>query len=235
MNQRVQSSRAGLFIAIALLSFFSIMLSLVGCSRSQPSNATITVTAVTNNAEHDRYYLEGSALIKPYMRLSDASSKSADSDDAKKDIYHGIALLNAVVAYDQTNWAAWWVIGKGYQALGESDQACNAFGKSYAINRDNVDVAREYMISCLDVGRNQDAVSVAEYAVSLSPNDAGLHANLALAYTIAGRLKDAQFAISKSLQIDPHDQISLSLSNIIEQIVDGKRPQPHTIHDIQGS
>ena len=207
------------------------MASLVGCSQQTTSEK---IEPVKNDEGHNKYFLEGSDLIKPYMQLQGVQSKSAKSNQAKADITRGIALLNAVIAYNTNNWAAWWTMGKGYQALGQSDKACDAFGKSYAIQKQNAEVAREYMLECLNLGRTKEAVSVAEYAVGLSPNDAGLYANLALAYTLAGRLADAQTAIGKSLQIDPSDKISQTLRRIIQEITDGKRPQPHTMADLKG-
>ena len=234
MKPYVQANWITLFCArFVLLSLFSIIVSLTGCSRSQQVTA-ITVAPVTNDKEHDLYFQEGGDLIKPYMLLADVPSKSASSNEAKANINRGIALLNAVVAYNATNWAAWWEMGKGYQALKETDKACDAFGKSYSIQRENPDVAREYMITCLDLGRNQEAVLVADHAVRLAPNDAGLNANLALAYTLNGQLKDAQSAINKSLQIDPKDQISLTLSNVIQEVTNGRRPQPHKMGDLEG-
>jgi tetratricopeptide (TPR) repeat protein len=218
--------------AIIFMSLFSTISLLVGCSPSQ--TAATKIEPVTNDQEHNRYFLEGSGLIKPYMRLNDVQGKPADSSKVKAEIARGIALLDAVVAFNTNNWSALWIIGKGYQALGEPDKACDAFGKSYAIQRQNADVAREYMLECLNLGRTTEAVSVAEYAVSISPRDAGLYANLALAYTLAGRITDAQAIISKSLQIDPNDKISLTLRRVIQEVADGKRPQPHTMRDLQG-
>jgi tetratricopeptide (TPR) repeat protein len=214
------------------MSILSTIASLVGCSPSQ--SVATKVEPIVNDADHNRYFQEGSGLIKPYMRLHGVPEKSTSSARAKAEIARGIALLDAVIAYNTNNWAAWWTIGKGYQALGDSDKACDAFGKSYAIQRGNADVAREYMFECLNLGRTTEAIAAAEYAVSLSPKDAGIHANVALAYTLAGRIADAQAAIGKSLQIDPNDKISLSLHRIVQEIVDGKRKQPHTMRELEG-
>lgn len=213
------------------MSIFSTIVSLVGCSPAQTT--TTKVEPVTNDADHNRYFQEGSGLIKPYMRLHGVPEKSTSSSKAKAEIARGIALLDAVIAYNTNNWAAYWTIGKGYQALGDSEKACDAFGKSYVIQRENADVAREYMFECLNLGRTTEAISAAEYAVSLSPNDAGLHANAALAYTLAGRIADAQAAIFKSLQIDPNDKISLTLRRIVQEIADGKRKQPRTMRELE--
>jgi tetratricopeptide (TPR) repeat protein len=177
--------------AIILMSILSTIASLVGCSPSQP---------VANDADHNRYFKEGSGLIKPYMLLNGVPEKSTSSSKAKAEIARGIALLDAVIAYNTNNWAAWWTIGKGLQALRESEKSCDALGKAYSLQRENADVAREYAAECLNLGRATEAVSIAEHAVTLSPNNAGLYANLALAYTISGRIADAQSTISKSLQ-----------------------------------
>jgi len=214
------------------MSILSTIASLVGCSPSQ--SAATKIDPVTDDADHNQYFKEGSGLITPYMRLHGVPEKSTSSNKAKAEIVRGIALLDAVIAYNTNNWAAWWTIGKGYQALGESNKACDAFGKSHAIQRDNADVAREYMFECLNLGRTTEAIAAAEHAVSLSPKDAGLHANAALAYTLAGRIVDAQAAITKSLQIDPNDKISLTLRRIVQEIADGKRKQPRTMRELEG-
>ena len=232
MKQRGEIHRAKpLRAAIIIMSLFSAIATLVGCS---PSNSSMNIAPVTNDTEHNSYFKEGSGLIKPYMLLFDVSEKSTSSSKAKADITRGIALLDAVIVYNTNNWAAWWTIGKGYQALREPEKSCDAFGKAYSLQRENPNVAREYAAECLNLGRATEAVSVAEYAVSLSPKDAGLHANLALAYTIAGRISDAQSAISKSLQIDPNDKISIALRRAVQEIADGKRPQPHTMRELEG-
>jgi Flp pilus assembly protein TadD len=218
--------------AIILVSILSTIASLVGCSPSQ--SAATKIEPVANDADHNRYFKEGRGLIKPYMRLYGVPEKSTSSSKAKAEIARGIALLDAVIAYNTNNWAAWWTIGKGYQALGEAEKSCDAFGKAYSLQRENADVAREYAAECLNLGRATEAVSVAEHAVNLSPNNAGLYANLALAYTISGRIADAQSTIGKSLQLDPNDKISLALRSVIQEIADGKRKQPRTMRELAG-
>lgn len=90
------------------------------------------------------------------------------------------------------------------------------------------------MFECLELGRNDEAVSAAEHAVSVSNNDAGLHANLALAYTMAARIPDARTSIRTALEKDPTDSISKSLSRVIEEIATGKRRQPRTLAEVEG-
>jgi len=219
-------------VVFILMGLFSTIASLVGCSPSNPPTAN--VAPVSNDAEHNKYVKEAGDLITPYMRIHGVPEKPTNTSKARADINRGIVLLQAVLVYNPTNWSSWWVMGKAHQALGEAEKACDAFGKSYAIQKENPDVAREYMFECLEIGRTAEAISAAEHAVSLSPKDAGLHANAALAYTLAGRITDAQASISKSLQIDPNDSISLTLRRIVQEIADGRRRQPHTMRELEG-
>jgi tetratricopeptide (TPR) repeat protein len=206
--------------------------SLLGCAPQ--TSAPVKAEPVANDVQHNEYVQQANILLTPYMRIHGVPEKSVNSAKAQMEIKRGITLLAEVVAYNPTNWSSWWVMGKGFQSLGEAAKACDAFGRSYSLQRENPDVAREFMFECLEVGRTNDAISAAEHAVSLSAKDAGLHANLALAYTMAGRISDAQVAIRKSLELDPKDSISLTLRGVVEEIVAGRRPQPRTLRELEG-
>src|SRR4051794_30100545 len=117
-------------------------------------------------------------------------------------------------------------MGKGYQALGESEKACDAFGHSFALQKQNADVAREYMFECLDLGRVQEGVAAAEHAVALEPKEPGLLANLALAYLIAGNNGEAIEKAEEALALDPSDKVTQSVVRVIREVASGKRPQP---------
>jgi tetratricopeptide (TPR) repeat protein len=169
------------------------------------------------------------------MRLHGQPRNPTITGRARKDVSHGIELLQAVININPTNWAAYWVIGKGYQTLGKSEEACDAFGHSFAIQKQNADVAREYMFECLDLGRAQEGVDAAEHAAGLEPNDAGLAANLALAYLIAGRNAEALKKAEEALARDPADTVTQAVVRVIREVATGKRPQPRRLKDVDGS
>jgi tetratricopeptide (TPR) repeat protein len=201
---------------------------LFGCSR-QARNEPIVIT---NDDDHNRYYKQASELVTPYLRLSDGSEKSSNTPKAQADLRRGIALYTAVVNYAPTNWNAYWLVGKAYQALREPTNACEAFGRAYGIQNNNADVAREYMFECLELGRTSEGIAAAEHAVRFSPRDAGLLANLALAYTIDGRNTEALSKVEESLSIDPSDKLTLNLKKMIREIIQGKRPRPKKLGDL---
>ena len=191
--------------------------------------------AVNNNGEEfSRLYKEGVRLIKPYMILTDGQVRSVNTETARQDLTRGISSLKKAVVIQPDNRAAYWIIGKGYQALHDSENACEAFGRSFAIQQQNPDVAREYMMECLNLGRSDEAMRVAQHAITLRPTDAGLIANLALASLIAGKIDAALEHVNKSLRISPDDKITQSLKKIIIEVRDGKRPQPKSARDLPG-
>lgn len=212
------------------MGLLSTIASLVGCSPSQQSE----IKPITSGVEHNRYFEDACRLIKPFITVDGVKEKPATTSKARADITRGIALLDAVIAFNPTNWSAFFMIGKGQQALGEPEKAFQSFAKSYEIQPDHPGVAREYAGACLNLGKATEAVAAAERAVRLSPKDATHYSNLALAYTIAGRISEAKDAITKSLAIAPNDQTSLAVRRIVNEIADGKRPQPHNLRELEG-
>lgn len=211
-----------------LSRILALVCGLAGCSRQGPPN-------VYTAADHNRLYEEGCDLIKPYMRFHDRPRDPTLTRMARKELSQGIKLLQAVIKINPTNWAAYWVIGKAYQSLGQSEEACEAFGQSFALQKHNADVAREYMTECLNLGRAKEGIDAAEHAVGMQPNDAGLVANLALAYLIAGRNDEALEKAEGALALDPTDTVTQAVVRVIREVTSGKRPQPKRLKDVEGS
>jgi Tfp pilus assembly protein PilF len=99
--------------------------------------------------------------------------------------------------------------------------------------KENPDVARELMLTCLDTKRADEAVEIAEHGVRLADGDAGLKANLALALLCAGQLSRAETAIEAAIQQDPQDEISMTLRRLIAEVKSGERKQPQTPADLE--
>ncbi len=208
----------------------ALMSSLLGCSKPVDSAPLPTIS---NDDEHNRFYQEGCDLINPYLILHGVEQKRIDGA-AKTKIARGIALLGVVTTYSPSNWSAHWICGKGYQALGDSPAACDAFKFAFDIQTKNPDVAREYMFECLNLGRGSEGLRAAKVAVDLNPSDAGLHANLALAYLVSGDAPSALNAVDEALRIDPSDSISKNVRKVTQQIIDGKRPLPRKLGELDG-
>ena len=180
---------------------------------------------------HNPYYLKGTELIKPYMELEGktivVNKKITDS------IKEGIKYLDAVTTINPNNFAAYWVKGKGYQVLRQHANAYLQFDKSFEIQKDNPDVARELMIECLYLGKGKEAVEISLHALSLDSLNAGLIGNLSLAYLINGDIDLAKNTIKKAVAADPKDKINLRLEEIVNEVISGKRNRPTKYDEIQ--
>jgi len=205
---------------------------LVGCPKQEVKKEPVPV--ISNDEEHNRYYKQAGDLVTPYLRLSDGREKRWNTPKAQADLRRGIELYGAVVKYAPSNWNAYWLMGKAHQALREPAAAYDAFGRAYAIQQENADVAREYMFECLETEHVPEGITVAEHAATLRPQEAGLVANLALAYVIAGRTNEALSKVEESLALDPNDKVTASLQRVIREIIEGKRPQPKKLSDLPG-
>ena len=144
----------------------------------------------------------------------------------------GVKLIDAVTSINQNNFAAFWVKGKGYQALEEHESAYTEFRKSFQLKKDNPDVARELILECLSLGNGKEAVEVSLHTLTLDSNNSGLVANLALSYLINGDLDLSSKNIDKAIELDPNDKINYNLKKVIDEVITGKRKQPKKYDDL---
>lgn len=202
------------------MSLFSMLTS--SCSSKEK-----TITDLSQE-RHNEYYQKGCDLIQPFMVLHGNEIKSPQS----KKIKEGIMYLDAVTKINPENWAAFWIKGKGYQALADNSSAYAEFKSSYSIQKENPDVARELMIECLNLGKADEGIQVAKDAMTLRPNESGIIANVALALLIKGNLDEALKHIDKAISLDPSDEINRNVKSFIEEVRSGKRKQPKTYFDL---
>ncbi len=191
---------------------------------------TETPKLVLTEENHNQYYKTGTELIEPYLILSDKSPRSDKNKEAK--LLERIRYLDAVTQINQNNFAAFWLKGKAYQVLNQHENSYSQFEKSFELNKENPDVARELVLECMDLGKGQQAVEVSLYALQLNDKDAGLIGNLALAYLLNGDLNLASSTIDKAISADPADKINHTLKRIIDEVISGKREAPRKYSDL---
>ncbi len=194
---------------------------------SSRSNSNFEITDFSLE-RHDEYYQKGLSCIEPYIIINGKPRSRPNTDKIKE----GIKYLDAVTKINPENWSAFWLKGKAYQALGKSESAYNEFKKSFDIQKENPDVARELTIEALNLGKGEEGVEIAKHALSLKPNNPGLMANLGLAYLINGEIDNAEDITRKAINLDPLDEINKRVLDIIEEVKSGKRPQPKKYSDL---
>ncbi len=186
--------------------------------------ASCPVFGDTSIEQAEYAYQRGSDLLAPYFVLDDRSAADPRTAKGRADITEGIRLLGIAVKANPQNWPALWQIGKGYQAVGKHSSAYDAFKRAHEINSYHKDVAREYMIECICVGKTEEAVQAAEAAKMSDSNDAGLVANLGLALLADGQLDRAHDAVKRALELAPNDPINRALLAEINAVKNGRKP-----------
>jgi tetratricopeptide (TPR) repeat protein len=194
---------------------------------SSRSNPNFEITDFSPE-RHDEYYQKGLACIDPYIIIQGRPSRKPNTDKIRE----GIKYLDAVTKINPENWAAFWMKGKAYQALRHPQSAYNEFKKSFDIQKENPDVARELTIEALNLGKGEEGVEIAKHALTLKPNNPGLMANLGLAYLINGEIDNAEDITKKAINLDPLDEINKQILDIIEEVKSGKRAQPRKYSDL---
>lgn len=141
-------------------------------------------------------------------------------------------MLEQVLAEVPDWWNAQWFYGKSKIALGNYESAYQAFSHAYLHEKNVECILRELAGVCLELGRFEEAVTVAEAALALDPANAELLGNLALAFILAGRTGHARKAVDAAVKLDPEDRINQTVSRIISEIEDGQREQPRSLRDL---
>jgi tetratricopeptide (TPR) repeat protein len=188
----------------------------------------IRVMTQNQTPEHDRLFRKACELIKGEIQLHGQPALSEPSWLLTRRLTRAIGLFKRVLEINPDNWSAMWLVGKVYQRFRNTQEALSWFDRSSRINPSQPDVLREASICSMEIGRNDVAIAFALRAAQLDPSDSGLHANLALAYLLAGRVIDAQTTISQVLVGDPSDSISQSIQSIVQHFVSSGRVPPTT-------
>jgi tetratricopeptide (TPR) repeat protein len=163
---------------------------------------------------HDELFREAVGLAEQRIQVHSRRIRSPDSSD-RQTLENALHLFEQVIQLNERNWAAMWFIGKIHQRLGDHNAAYDSFKASYSINPSQMDVAREAAIAAAEIGEIDAAIVFAHRAVQLAPQDAGLHANLALANLLSGRLSAAAAEISRALAIHRSDVASRTVAQMI--------------------
>jgi tetratricopeptide (TPR) repeat protein len=183
-------------------------------------------------AEYTEAYQRGSDLVMKHINLHDREPAPAPTKEAE--LREGLGSLQRAVAIEPRSWPAYWLIGKGYQALDDHPRAYEAFRQATRLCKENADLPRELSLECLHLGKFTEAVDAARLAVRVERSDPGLQANLALALLLAGDINEALDQAEQAAVRSPRDEINLAMLNVIKEVKDGRRPQPKTLAELEG-
>jgi tetratricopeptide (TPR) repeat protein len=183
--------------------------------------------------EHNKLFKKASAIVMDEIPLHDRPPLPQPGWWLRRRLKRALSLYERVVGLAPGNWSAMWIAGKVHQRLGDEVAALAWFERAYQVNPSQPDVAREASLCAMHIGRADAAVIYAHRATQIEPECGGLHANLALAYILAGRINEAQRSIERSFAADASDTISQTIRDIIQHFAANGRTPPKTTAELQ--
>lgn len=138
----------------------------------------------------------------------------------------GVQALLRFAERHPDHWQCRFFLGKGQQALGRLEEADRWMTAADALDHGNPNVGRELAGIRLERGDAPGAVEASRRALELAGDDAGLHANLALALLIAGEDEGAGAEAARAAQLDPTDRKIQLLEELVIAVAAGERPRP---------
>jgi ankyrin repeat protein len=163
-------------------------------------------------------------MLLPYLEFGE--NKPVESESDKNAVRRAVEMLERVTRINPYNWSALWFLGLAHRVLGDQELEYQALKRAYEMEQSMPYIARELSLACIALGKGEEAVRVTRDALSLQPDDAGLVANHSLALLIAGQVQAAEITVSRSLQLDPTDTITIRLQKLIQAVREGRLPRP---------
>lgn len=180
----------------------------------------------------DARFKSASAAIVENMRVAGEAPLTGELADQ---IQESIGVLEEILKEVPDSWRTLWVHGKGKIALGEYEAAYQSLKKAFDLESEEESVPRELAGVCLELGKFDEAVSVAERAVVLIPDSSAALGNLAISYLLAKRLPEAAKTVEAASKIDPEDQINHRIGKMIHEVATGLREQPNSMAELKNS
>jgi len=143
-----------------------------------------------------------------------------------------ITFFNEALTITPNDHTLKWAMGKSFQAFGDNRVALKWFEEAWALEKQTVEICREASLSAMGCGEYARALFFCDRAIDITPREAGLHCNKALALMFMARDAEAIEAIVKSLALCPGDPVTLNVRRLLHSVIDGKCPRPKFLKDI---
>lgn len=153
----------------------------------------------------------------------------------KTKLKNAVHNLQCVAQNHPDFWRAHYFIGKGWEAVGETENAYPALCSAYQINPNEKNVCRALCAVCIGSNRTSEALNVAIKEATLFPDDHQTLGNLALCYLLDQQITPALKTIDAAITIGPEDQVNLNLRDVIDDVVANRRSCPVTMKEIGGT
>lgn len=176
----------------------------------------------------------GMQLLKQYALVGMGAAPESLPEDVEQRLREAMRCLRQASEMVPAQMAPKWGLGKAYQALGDREQALAWFEAAYRLAPHQPDVCREAGLAAMEANSFEAAEKYSREAVTARPDDAGLHANLALALMFLGRDDEACRTIRHSLELSPGDPVSRNVAALVTAVAKGALARPTSAQALRG-
>lgn len=181
---------------------------------------------------HNALYDQACALIEGSVWL-DGRSFRKPGFLARRKLRKAILLFQRVIALNEQNWSATFLIGKCHQSLGNDRQALECFLRAHDGDPDHSSMAKEAGGMAGQMGDHETAIRVMRKAVENDHDNAGLLVNFGLSCLMSDNATEAITAFERAHKLEPEATINKSLLELAREVAAGKRPCPTTENEIR--
>ncbi len=135
-------------------------------------------------------------------------------------------LLEQVVAFRPSDWAAQFLLGRACDLCGDDAAAYARYRLAWEKSADAGHVGPSFAICCMRLGRAEEALTALDAVLEKSPDEAGLLSDRAMALLLAGRIEESLAAVQRALAAEPTDEITRNVLGLIESVRHGRRRRP---------
>ncbi len=126
-------------------------------------------------------------------------------------------------------------LGMAWYATGNLTNARRQLEKAAELEPEMTTIYKELGSVCLAMRDHESAVTFAEKAVAVEPDNPDLVGNLATCQLLAGATDNAEQTIQYALKLKPDDRINFNIQNLIRLVKSGQRPSPNSLEELMGA
>ena len=175
----------------------------------------------------ERKYKTACLSINRYM--NDYGAALDETVASRTTLLPSIRTLRSVLDVYPDAWGAMFYMAKAYQLLSEDSRSLYWIERAVKLRPSELCVLIEAGIQAGKVGHGSAAEKYTLAALAISPNNAGLKSNLALAMLIQGRVEEARRAIEDAVARKPSDNVTRFVLQLVDEVRNGERECPSQI------
>jgi hypothetical protein len=190
------------------------------------------VHVARSSPDHNAIFQSAAQVVEDY---GDRDERPLARKATLTQVRAALNELDSLASVFPNWWPVFYFIGRGRRAIGELERAYQAFHRAFELDEQKEEILVNLGGICLELGKPDEAVQVAQKAASMLPDNPQTLGNLACAYLIAGKIPEAAATIKAAHKLSAETPVCQQLDGLkklIEEVVAGRRDQPECLRDL---